>query len=62
MRSRECTRLEKLYMTQVEAALSKRIYAYNLLEEADSELARATSKLKNLYRGKTDGDEDNGKE
>ena len=52
-RNKEWRRLEKLYMTQVDAALSKRILAYTLLEEADNELAAATRKLQRLH-GKED--------
>ena len=55
MRSKERKRLEQLYMTQVEAALSKRLLAYNLLEEADNELAKARTKLKALYKEDKDG-------
>ena len=62
MRSKERKRLEQLYMTQVEAALSKRLLAYNLLEEAANELAKARTKLKALYKEDKDGKQEAEKE
>lgn len=55
MRKSEKERLMKLYMTEVEAAMNKRTLAYNMLGEAEFDLATAKRKLRRAL-GKEDED------
>ena len=54
MRKSEQERLKKQYLTEVDAALAKRTYAYRLLTDADFDLAMAKRKLKDLLKGDKD--------
>ena len=50
MKKSEQERLKKQYLTEVDAALAKRTYAYRLLTDADFDLAMAKRKLRDLLK------------
>ena len=58
MRRAEKERLQKLYLTQVDAAMKKRSLGYRLLAEAEEEMIAAREILANVKGEKRNGTAD----